>query len=281
MGEYLKAKLLLFSKPELQYVVVNTDDKNSRHFLSVTGRKVKQWAFSSTGRQVESIENVTAESIEYSLSGLKFLVNWRSEQVLVQTKIVGDFNLDNILAVITVLLAEGLILKSIVHKINKLVPVKGRMECFGGVERPFVFVDFAHTPDALEKVLQGLRKHCKHTLYLVFGCGGNRDKGKRVEMGAIAEKYADQVIITDDNPRFEDPAQIVGDIVKGFFGNKHAVLQDREEAIQMAIQQARKTDCVVIAGKGHEEYQEIKGIKQFFSDQEVVRRALLNWVDQT
>jgi UDP-N-acetylmuramoyl-L-alanyl-D-glutamate--2,6-diaminopimelate ligase len=152
------------------------------------------------------------------------------------------------------------------------------MERFGGEDKPIIFVDYAHTPDALEKVLLGLRKYCSQTLWLVFGCGGNRDTGKRAEMGAVAEKIADRVVVTDDNPRFESSEQIINDILTGFNGHEYEVIQNREQAIQSVIKQAGKQDCIVIAGKGHESYQDIKGVKQMFSDQTVVQQALLERV---
>ncbi len=278
MEAYLKAKLALFKRPELEFAVANTDDDSSELFLNATQRHVKRWAFSAKGRESLMAENVTADKVEYSLNGIKFYVCWGRKRVLIQTKIVGDFNLENILAVITVLLAEGYSLDEAGRKANGLAPVVGRMEGFGGKGKPFVFVDYAHTPDALEKVLQGLRKYCSQTLWLVFGCGGNRDKGKRAQMGAVAEKMADQVVITDDNPRLEKPELIINDIVDGFTGeDRFEIIQNREMAIQSVINKADKNDCIVIAGKGHECYQDIKGIKHEFSDQQVVQQALLEW----
>ncbi len=275
MAAYLGAKLNLFKRSELQFSVVNTDDENSKIFLDATHKNVKRWAFSATGKKMALAENVTAEQVDYSLNGIKFFVCWENQKKQVQTKIVGDFNLDNILAVITVQLANGCSFESAVSKIDGLTPVSGRMERFGGDGQPFVFVDYAHTPDALEKVLQGLRKYCSETLWLVFGCGGNRDQGKRAEMGAIAGKLADRVVITDDNPRLEKSEQIINDILNGFVNKNCEVIQNREEAIQSVINQAKKQDCIVIAGKGHESYQDIQGVKYSFSDQVVVQQTLL------
>jgi len=274
MAAYLTAKLALFKRPELQFAVVNTDDEHALRFLEVTHQQVKRWAFSAKGCQCESAENVIAEEVEYSLDGIQFFVCWRSQKVWVQTKIVGDFNLENILAAITVLLAQGYPLEFAASKVKGLLPVEGRMERFGGDARPVVFIDYAHTADALEKVLQGLRKYCSQRLWLVFGCGGNRDKGKRAQMGAVAEKFSDKVIITDDNPRLEDPKQIIRDILMGFNENNYEVIQNREQAIQSVIDRAGKQDCIVVAGKGHENYQDIQGLKYTFSDRDVVQQAL-------
>jgi len=278
MEQYLQAKLVLFKQPELQFVVVNTDDECGEQFLAVVDKHVKQWAFSATGNFSQFAENVTADNVNYSLKGIEFFVCWRNEKVQVQTGIVGDFNLDNILTVITVLLAQGYSLEDAANKVSKLLPVSGRMERFGGNGRPFVFIDYAHTPDALEKVLLGLKKYRKKNLWLVFGCGGNRDKGKRAQMGVIAESLAEQVIVTNDNPRFEDAEQIINDILSACSGNNIEVIQDREKAIRTVIKKADMNDCIVIAGKGHEDYQDIEGVKHRFSDQCIARQALLEWV---
>jgi len=274
MDDYLQAKLLLFKQSCLQYVVVNADDIKSKQFLAVTDKKVKHWAFSGSGKTIAAVENVVAEEIEYSLNGISGYLCWRKERAWIQSEIVGNFNLENILAVTTVLLAEGYALKDAAERINKLLPITGRMERFGGAKMPYVFVDFAHTPDALEKVLQTLKQFCRQKFWLVFGCGGNRDKGKRAVMGTIAANYADQIILTTDNPRFEDPQQIISDIAAGCSNREIDIIENRELAIKTAIKRAKKDDCIVIAGKGHEAYQEIKGIKTPFSDQEIVKKAL-------
>jgi UDP-N-acetylmuramoyl-L-alanyl-D-glutamate--2,6-diaminopimelate ligase len=274
MDDYLQAKLLLFKNSGLKYVVVNTDDKYSQQFLDTVKKKVKCWAFSRSGKNLVLAENVTAENIEYRLSGIKCVVCWGAKKASLQTSIMGNFNLENILAVITVLLAQGYELNDAVSKANTLQPINGRMESFGGRGKPYIVVDFAHTPDALKKVLQSVKKFCQKKLIVVFGCGGGRDKGKRVVMGTIAENYADQIILTSDNPRLESAEQIIKDIKKGCSGDAIEVIQDRKLAIQTAIKNAQQHDCIVIAGKGHEDYQEIKGIKHPFSDQKVVMKAL-------
>jgi len=279
MTAYLNAKLALFKRPELEFVVVNTDDENSQKFLAVTAKQVKRWAFSVNGQETDLAENITADEVSFSLKGIEFVVCWNGKRAFVQTSIVGDFNLENILAVITVLLAQGFSLEIAVNKVKDLTAVIGRMERFGGDEQPFIFVDYAHTPDALEKVLLGLRKYCSQKLHVVFGCGGNRDQGKRAQMGAIAEKLADHVIITNDNPRTENAAKIVSDILTGFGSTKPEVIQNRAKAIQSVIAKASKGDCIVIAGKGHENYQDIQGVKYEFSDQVVVEKALLERVE--
>lgn len=276
MAKYLEAKLALFKRPELEFVVVNGDDENYEQFLSVVNKTAKRWVFSAKAKKTVLAENVIAEDVVLGLEGIQFVVGWQAQRVLIQTKIAGDFNLENILAVITVLLAQGDSLQNIASKLAGLQSVSGRMEGFGGSDKqPVVFVDYAHTPDALEKVLLGVRKYSRQKLSVVFGCGGNRDKGKRAQMGAVAEKWADRVIITNDNPRFENPEQIIKDILAGCVTNNYEVIKDREQAIHTVIKAADKNDCIVIAGKGHESYQDIKGSKLPFSDQLTVKDALL------
>jgi len=234
----------------------------------------------------------------------------------------GNFNSENILCVLAVLLAMGVSLADAADKLTQIKPVAGRMERFGGKTAPLVFVDYAHTPDALEKVLSSLRKHCHGALWVVFGCGGNRDAGKRPQMGSIAAQWADHVIITDDNPRFENSRDIINDILAGcgstiaddcmdaggttpgmeevdsrleqrsrtmqgaivddcmdaggrtMQGAIVEIIENREQAIHYAIARADDNDCIVIAGKGHEDYQEINGVQHPFSDQQVVIDAL-------
>ena len=213
----------------------------------------------------------------HSVAGIEFMVNWRDDNQRVYVPIYGDFNAENSLLVLTVMLAMGYSLSEAAEKLISVKPVTGRMQHFGGNGLPLVFVDYAHTPDALNKVISGLKKHCRWSLWVVFGCGGNRDKGKRPEMGAIAEQWADRVIITDDNPRFEASLDIVGDILAGcktsISSDSNAriiVIQNRKQAIQTAILNATEDDCIVIAGKGHEDYQEINGERINFSDSQVV-----------
>jgi UDP-N-acetylmuramoyl-L-alanyl-D-glutamate--2,6-diaminopimelate ligase len=179
------------------------------------------------------------------------------------------------------MLALGVSMSEAVTKLEFIKPVTGRMERFGGNGHPLIFVDYAHTPDALDKVLASLRKHCGQALWVVFGCGGNRDKGKRPQMGRIAEQWADHVIITDDNPRFENGLDIVDDILAGCRAQidrdstrKIEVIQNREQAIQNVIARAAEKDCIVIAGKGHEHYQEINGVQIAFNDGQIVVDAL-------
>lgn len=275
MDEYLRAKLGLFANPALRFAVINLDDPASAEVLKRMKDSVQRWTFSAKGRRFVGAESIVAENIRHGAEGIRFDVVWGDRRASAFTPIVGSFNLENVLAVLGVLLAMDVPFTEAVTRLATLKAIVGRMEKFGGQGKPTVIVDYAHTPDALEKVLKAVRGEGR--LWLVFGCGGNRDKGKRPEMGRIAETWADQVIVTDDNPRGEPPAEIIKDILAGCQKPNVTVINDRTTAIRTVIQQAAKQDCVMIAGKGHENYQEINGIKMPFSDQDVVKQTLAVW----
>lgn len=275
MDEYLQAKLTLFKTSGLKFAVVNLDDAQGLVVLGQLAPSVSAWTYSATGRTAPGAESIVAENVLHTAAGIRFDVIYRGQATGVFTPIVGSFNLDNVLAVLAVMLAMGVSLGEAVSRLERLKAIVGRMEKFGGQDKPTVFVDYAHSPDALQKVLTAVKADGR--LWVVFGCGGNRDKGKRREMGRIAETLADHVIITDDNPRDEAAEEIIQDILTGCKTEKVTVINDRKAAIYMAIKQADKQDCVMIAGKGHENYQEIKGTKLPFSDQDEVRLALESW----
>jgi UDP-N-acetylmuramoyl-L-alanyl-D-glutamate--2,6-diaminopimelate ligase len=274
MEAYVAAKLSLLEQPGLAFAVVNLDDDYSGHILAAVPAGVAVWGHSRRGKSAATGESLQAGNIRHEPDGIAFDVCWRAQRVTVRTSLVGDFNIDNCLSVLAVLLATGEPIDEAAMKLQRLVPVPGRMERFGGNRQPRVFVDYAHTPDALDKVLSSAGEHCRGNLWVVFGCGGNRDKGKRAEMGAIASRWADHVIVTDDNPRGEDGRDIVNDILAGCRKERVRVVRDRKQAIENAICGADACDWVIIAGKGHEDYQEIAGRRYPFSDAETVQRAL-------
>jgi len=286
MDAYVQAKLALLKQPGLAFAVVNLDDAYSGRIIAAVPESVQLWHFSSKGKTSDSGESVNAENMLHKADGIEFDVRWRDERQRLKVPLYGDFNVENVLAVLTVMLAMGVSLDDAAKKLTAIQPVIGRMERFGTETDPMIFVDYAHTPDALEKVLSSLRKHCKQTLWVVFGCGGNRDTGKRPQMGEIAERWADRVVITDDNPRYENGLDIVNDILAGCSSTavansmdrvrpaKVEVIQNREQAIQKVVASAAKNDCIVIAGKGHEQYQESNGVCVPFSDRQVVIDAL-------
>lgn len=274
MEAYFQAKLTLLHKPGLTFAVVNLDDAYSDRILAAIPETVTVWGASVKAKTLVKGESVVAENIVHSMDGIEFDACWQDHAERVKVPLYGDFNSENVLTVLTVMLAMGMPMTEAVTRLKSIKPVIGRMERFGSESDPLIFIDYAHTPDALEKVLVSLKKHCNQALWAVFGCGGNRDKGKRPLMGACADRWADHVIVTDDNPRYENSLDIVQDILSGCHSAKVEVIQDRETAIKKAITNASANDCVVIAGKGHEEYQEINGVQQPFSDRDVVIQAL-------
>ncbi len=275
MESYLQAKLALFTNPALQFVVVNLDDPVAMRVLQTVSPDVKRWTFSTQNQHIADAECLMSSHVQHHTNGISFDVCWGEQTERVNTSLVGAFNLQNLLSVLAVLLALGWSLANAIAKLAELKAVIGRMEKFGGQGKPLVIVDYAHTPDALEKVLQASQNERK--LWVVFGCGGDRDKGKRPQMGRIAETYADHVIVTDDNPRTEESGNIISEILSGCQSDKVCPVSDRSIAITTAIHQAAANDCVVIAGKGHENYQEIRGVKIPFSDQRVAQQALTTW----
>ena len=188
---------------------------------------------------------------------------------------MGAFNVSNLLVALSTLLSLGYPLAQLLATAPNLQPVCGRMEVFNAPGKPTVVVDYAHTPDALEKALAAARLHCKGQLWCVFGCGGDRDKGKRPLMGGIAEQLADRVVVTDDNPRSEEPQAIVADILSGLLDAGHALaIHGRAEAVTSAIMQAKEEDVVLVAGKGHEDYQLVGNRRLDYSDRVTVARLL-------
>jgi len=194
--------------------------------------------------------------------------------------LIGRFNAANLLGALAVLLVSGIGLSDAVCSLGDVQAVAGRMQRIGAAHQPIVVVDYAHTPDALEKVLLALREASKpegSRLICVFGCGGDRDRGKRAMMGKVAERFSDWCVITSDNPRSEDPQEIISEIVGGMSGKNHEIIVERAAAIRHAINRAQQIDTVLIAGKGHEDYQEIKGVKHPFSDVTISQRVLQAW----
>ncbi|MEQ1638113.1 MAG: UDP-N-acetylmuramoyl-L-alanyl-D-glutamate--2,6-diaminopimelate ligase [Methylococcales bacterium] len=285
MAAYIATKKTLFEHANTEFKVFNLDEPLSEQFIADVPKQVAIWGFGivkadsraplKNSALVSSDCILYAQNINHQADGLAFELVWQNQLQTVQVPLYGGFNVENILAVVTVLLALGHSLATVAIKLQQLKPVAGRMQRFGHSQSPLIFVDYAHTPDALEKALISARQHCKRNLWVVFGCGGDRDVGKRPQMGACAEQYADHVIITDDNPRSENPEAITQDILSGCNRKQTViVVHDRAMAIQMAMEQSSIEDCIVIAGKGHEQYQEIKDQKIPFSDAQVVMKFL-------
>ncbi|MEJ1098038.1 MULTISPECIES: UDP-N-acetylmuramoyl-L-alanyl-D-glutamate--2,6-diaminopimelate ligase [unclassified Pseudoxanthomonas] len=278
MVRYGAAKAQLFDWPELKAAVINLDDAYGRELFALLPPALQRIGLSSRG---QAGANVRAENLRLDSAGISFDLSIGEESHPVQSRLLGRFNVDNLLAVAGSLYALGETPVEIARTLSRLLPIHGRMNRLGGdtgqgdKNRPLVVIDYAHTPDALEQALSSLRDHVHGRLICVFGCGGERDTGKRPQMAASAERLADLVIVTDDNPRGEDGDRIIADIMAGFSRpDDVTVLRDRGRAIAYAIDQAGANDIVLVAGKGHEPYQEINGVKHPFDDTAVARAAL-------
>ncbi|MYA65800.1 MAG: UDP-N-acetylmuramoyl-L-alanyl-D-glutamate--2,6-diaminopimelate ligase [Gammaproteobacteria bacterium] len=277
MEAYGASKRRLFSGPGLRHAVINLDDPYGIRVVNDLNSSVDVTTFGIGNRQA----TIRAEDVTITKQGFRAEIHTPAGSGLIDCKLLGRFNVSNILAAIGVLLAghdrrdvPGI--ERICELASDLRSVDGRMEVQQGDDDVAAVVDYAHTPDGLEGALRAVREHFTGRLWCVFGCGGNRDRGKRPIMGALAEKLADRVVITDDNPRLEDGDAIVSEIRSGMAAPAAAhVERDRERAIRHAIAGAEPGDVMLIAGKGHEDYQEIGAKRSRFSDAGVVRKALL------
>jgi len=267
MEAYWAVKRRLFSWPGLRAAVLNIDDEHGAALArELHGGTLDVWTYS-----VRADARLHATQLGYTDGGLAFALHEGDQVLAVRSTLIGDYNASNLLAVIGGLRALGVSLADAVSVVPQLTPVPGRMQRVGaGNAMPEVVVDYAHTPDALEQVLRALRPLAKARggkLVCVFGCGGNRDATKRPLMGAIAVRGADAVLVTSDNPRGETPAAILADIAAGIAQrDRVALIEDRRVAIASAVGGADARDVILIAGKGHEDYQEVAGVRQPFSD---------------
>ncbi|MBI2382114.1 MAG: UDP-N-acetylmuramoyl-L-alanyl-D-glutamate--2,6-diaminopimelate ligase [Gammaproteobacteria bacterium] len=279
MQAYGEAKRLLFLQPELGVAVINADDPFGHHLLGDPSIRATKYAYgySQGGGASGKLPAIFAERFAFSDRGISARLRTPWGEGELNSNLLGAFNLSNLLAVVATLGALGHPLDAILAELAKPQSVPGRMECYGGGDKPLAVVDYAHTPDALEQALKALRGHCRGRLWCVFGCGGDRDRSKRPLMAAIAEACADRVLVTNDNPRTEDPQAILADIRGGLKHPEQVVVElDRAAAIALALSQAQAGDVVLIAGKGHEEYQIMGKDSLDFSDAREVRRFFEN-----
>lgn len=272
MQGYAAAKTKLFDWQGLGAAVINLDDSYGLELvkhLQASQPNTKLLGYSLEKAIMPEIAALVASNLKTSHIGTSFHLESPFGAAQVKTQLIGKFNVSNILAVLAVLLSKGIALNKAVGIIEKLTPVPGRMQLLGTAGHVMVVIDYAHTPDALEKTLEALQQVAQEragALWCVFGCGGDRDPGKRPQMGKIAE-LAQHVVVTSDNPRSENPNQIIQDILKGMTTTPQ-VIEDRANAILYAIKHAGHHDVVLLAGKGHETYQDINGKKWPFSDEE-------------
>lgn len=275
LGSYAAAKAKLFAMPDLQWAVINHDDATGRDMLARLPSTVRGIAYSLTPLAAAAQENLYAESLDLHANGLRLQLDGSFGAGVLEARLLGRFNAQNLLAVLGALLALDIPLDKALSLLRAARTVPGRMECFGGGQQPLVVVDYAHTPDALAQALTAARAHCQGKLICVFGCGGDRDRGKRPEMGALAERLADQVIVTDDNPRTENPVVIVQEILAGMQQPKQAQVEHaRSKAITVALTAARVGDIILVAGKGHEDYQIVGSETRPYSDRVTVAELL-------
>lgn len=281
MSRYAAVKGLFFSRlgnvyasteNERSYAVLNADDALSAEYAELTAAEVITYA-------IDKEADVRATNIRITAQGTTFHVDtFRGEQDIT-LQMAGKFNVYNALAAISAVLLEGVELEAIAHSLSKIPGVPGRVEAVNAGQDFAVIVDYAHTPDGLENVLRAIQQFAENRIICVFGCGGDRDRSKRPLMGNIAVKYADYAIITSDNPRSEPPESILKDIEAGLISSRvdpsfYKLIVDRKEAIEKAVEMASLGDVVLIAGKGHETYQDINGVKYPFDDRKVAKAAI-------
>ncbi|MEW6981324.1 UDP-N-acetylmuramoyl-L-alanyl-D-glutamate--2,6-diaminopimelate ligase [Colwelliaceae bacterium 6471] len=273
MEDYAQAKWKIFTGNAKQLAILNGDDDCAAQWLKdwPSEQPVIVYGF---GEHISQYSRyVKANNILHLLHGVEFELETDCGSIKICSPLMGDFNVSNLLAAISVALVEKISLKNIAQAITTMTPIDGRMEAFSQENKTTTVVDYAHTPDGLLQALAACRQHCNGQLWVVFGCGGDRDKGKRALMGKIAEQHAQHVIITNDNPRTEMPEMIVRDILAGCENpEKIAVMLNRQQAVTSAITHAGCDDIVLLAGKGHEDYIILGTEKHYYNEREIVRQ---------
>ena len=280
MEEYAKAKRLLLNQPGLRWVVLNADDSESKQWDRYAPSEIgRVWIGTDDAIQREYSHNTSAHrhcfatSISYHDAGCTFTLNSSWGTAPVTVPLFGQFNVSNVLCAVATLLAESERFEDVISVVNAITPVPGRMEVFPINGAANLVVDYAHTPDALVKVLDSARAHATGKVWCVFGCGGDRDKGKRPLMGSAAQRGTDWAVITTDNSRSEAPESIANDIVAGFNDTTNVLIEpQREAAIRLCLDKAEANDIIIVAGKGHEDYQIIGSQKTNYNERDVVAR---------
>jgi UDP-N-acetylmuramoyl-L-alanyl-D-glutamate--2,6-diaminopimelate ligase len=269
MDAYARAKLRLFANESLRHAVINADDQFSSQVRAAVAQGAQVLTYSTSGAAAD----IRVENARFHAEGVRgeLYSPWGVAEFF--SPLPGNFNLANLAAAVAALVLAGEDLLAVLEAVAHLRPVPGRMQAIPNTLDLQVIVDYAHTPHALEQVLKAIRPHVSGSLITVFGCGGDRDREKRQVMGRIACALSDRVVVTSDNPRSEEPMQIMRDIEAGCSG-QYTLVADRAQAIAAAVADACAGDCVVIAGKGHEDYQLVDGARLHFSDEAQARAAL-------
>ena len=279
MENYALSKQRLFTDYEVGHAVINLDDtfgmkmsENIKEKIPVTGYTLAEETYHS---YAVSENCIYGRIVSQSIHGMILQVHTPWGKGEIHSSLIGEYNASNVLAACAALVVLGYRFPDVIAALSGICVIPGRMEVFGKENTCQVVIDYAHSPAALEKILKTLRPLCNARLICVFGCGGDRDRGKRPEMAKIVEHYADVVMVTNDNPRNEDPGQIIEEILSGFASKDWvSVIPDREQAIREAFNSASQKDVILLAGKGHEDYQEIAGKRIPFSDRNIVTRLL-------
>lgn len=276
MHQYGAAKALLFAHPHLQRLVVNQADPFSATCVAAKVADAAVYPYACHAALDSAFTGLQACLLKAPFWGLQALWAYRGQQQRVDSPLLAAFNMENLLATASVLLGLGVEFKQLPSLIARIKAVPGRLQTLGGGDRPWVVVDYAHTPDALAQVLSCLRPYTQATLWCIVGCGGDRDRGKRPLIAAIAGQQADKTVLTDDNPRFESSQEILMEMVTGFPKQaEYVIINDRRAAILHVMRQAKAGDVVLIAGKGHETYQQIGATRHPFDDVAVASAALM------
>ena len=277
--DYIRAKFSLFKKTGLENAVINIGDPYGVKLVEKLSKDLNIFAYSAKKSNLEfyrreKISFIYCEQIEVESFAAKIIkVQSPWGNVIIRVNLLGKFNIDNVLAAFTVLCISGAPIEEVATVLSAFTGLPGRMEVFSLAEKPLIIVDYAHTPDALEKALTSLKPYCKGKLFCVFGCGGERDIGKRAKMGSIAELLSDQIILTNDNPRNESPDQIFENILEGIQNKSKVIIkEDRSDALISTFLEAKKGDVILLAGKGHETTQQLGSIMIPFSDRELAKR---------
>ncbi|NUF49170.1 UDP-N-acetylmuramoyl-L-alanyl-D-glutamate--2,6-diaminopimelate ligase [Gilliamella sp. ESL0250] len=284
MSKYAKAKWSLFTSDEKEKKVltagksiINYDDKYGKRWIEKLSQVTAVSCQPKSLRRLKAlnIPYVGVSMIDYHDKGAQIHMESSWGNAIIHSRLLGEFNVSNLLLAIATLLTLDFPFFAVINMASFLKPICGRMEVLHIKNSPTVIVDYAHTPDALQKALQASRIHCKGTLWVIFGCGGDRDSGKRPLMAAIAEQFADKIVLTNDNPRTEDEMKIIEDIQQGLHHTDNLyIITDRVQAITQTLKQAKPNDVILIAGKGHEDYQIVGKTKYHYSDQETVKKLL-------